>query len=129
MHSEIIAVGSELLSFGRIDTNSVHISSRLAELGISVRYKQVVGDRLEDISQSISLAMSRSQIIFITGGLGPTNDDITREGVAAALSRVMKEDARVIRDMEILYRKWNRSMSGNNRRQAMVPEGALVIQI
>ena len=127
MHSEIIAVGSELLSFGRIDTNSVHISSRLAELGISVRYKQVVGDRVEDISQAISLAMSRSQIIFVTGGLGPTNDDITREGVAAALSRVMKEDAQVIRDMEILYRKWNRSMSENNRRQAMVPEGALVI--
>ncbi len=127
MHSEIIAVGSELLSFGRIDTNSVHISSRLAELGISVRYKQVVGDRVEDISQAISLAMSRSQIIFVTGGLGPTNDDITREGVAAALSRVMKEDPQVVRDMEILYRKWNRSMSENNRRQAMVPEGALVI--
>ncbi len=127
MHSEIIAVGSELLSFGRIDTNSVYISSRLAELGISVRYKQVVGDRIEDISQAISLAMSRSQIVFITGGLGPTNDDITREGVAAALSRVMKEDDQVIRDMEILYRKWNRSMSENNRRQAMVPEGALVI--
>lgn len=127
MHSEIIAVGSELLSFGRIDTNSVDISSRLAGIGISVRYKQVIGDRIADMSQALSLAMDRSEIIFITGGLGPTNDDITREAVADALSRELKEDEQVVLELERLYRKWGRRMSENNRRQAMVPEGALVL--
>ena len=127
MHSEIIAVGSELLSFGRIDTNSVYIASRLAGVGISVRYKQVIGDRHSDIIQAISLAMERSGIIFITGGLGPTNDDITREAVAVALSRDLKEDEKALLNLELLYKKWGRRMSENNRRQAMVPEGALVI--
>lgn len=127
MHSEIIVVGSELLSFGRVDTNSLYIASRLAELGISVRYKQVVGDRLEDISQAVKLALDRSEIVFLTGGLGPTNDDITREAVAEALSRDLKEDASVVRVMERLYKKWGRNMSENNRRQSLVPEGATVM--
>ena len=127
MHSEIIVVGSELLSFGRIDTNSVYISSRLAELGISVRFKQVVGDRLEDISRAIKLALGRSEIVFLSGGLGPTNDDITREALADALSRELREDADVVKAMELLYNKWGRRMSENNRRQSMVPEGAVVL--
>jgi nicotinamide-nucleotide amidase len=127
MHSEIIVVGSELLSFGRTDTNSLYIASRLADLGISVRYKQVVGDRLGDISLAIKLALGRSEIIFLTGGLGPTSDDITREAVAEALSRDLKEDAGVVREMELLYKKWGRSMSENNRRQSMVPDGAAVL--
>jgi len=127
MHSEIIAVGSELLSFGRIDTNSVHIASRLATLGITVRFKQVVGDRINDISEALTLASGRSEIIFVTGGLGPTTDDITREAVSRSLGLSMEEDAAVIRQMEAMYRKWGRTMSANNRRQAMVPKGARVL--
>ena len=127
MHSEIIAVGSELLSFGRIDTNSVHISSRLATLGITVRFKQVVGDRINDISEALTLAAGRSEIIFVTGGLGPTTDDITREAVSLSLGLSMDEDDAVIRQMETMYRKWGRTMSANNRRQAMVPKGARVL--
>lgn len=127
MHSEIIAVGSELLSFGRIDTNSVHIASRLATLGISVRFKQVVGDRIDDISDALTLAAGRSDIVFVTGGLGPTTDDITREAVSRSLGRSLQEDPGVIREMELIYRKWGRSMAANNRRQALVPEGARVL--
>ena len=127
MHSEIIAVGSELLSFGRVDTNSVHIASRFAALGIPVRYKQVVGDQIEDIRDAVSLALGRSEIVLVTGGLGPTNDDVTREGVAEALSRELREDEGVIRSLEALARKWNRTLSENNRKQAMVPVGATVL--
>ena len=127
MHSEIIAVGSELLSFGRIDTNSVHIAFRLAELGIPVRYKQVIGDRIEDISRAAVLALERSEIVFVTGGLGPTNDDITREGVAKALSRELRVDEAVVRNLERLSRRWGRKLSENNLKQAMVPDGGVVL--
>ncbi len=127
MHSEIIAVGSELLSFGRLDTNSVYISSRLATLGIPVRFKQVVGDRIDDISGALSLALKRSEIVFLTGGLGPTTDDITREAVSAALCRKLEEDPEVVSKMEAMYKKWERTMSGNNRRQALVPRDSMVL--
>lgn len=128
MHSEIIAVGSELLSFGRLDTNSLFITSRLATLGIPVRFKGVVGDRVDDIADQLSLALGRSDIVFVTGGLGPTTDDLTREAVAMALNREMSEDPEQLLRMEQIYRKWGRTMSANNRRQAMVPSRARVLE-
>ena len=85
--AEIIAVGSELLTPTRIDTNSLAITARLAEHGISVRAKAVVGDSRDDLGAVFSSALARADLVVLTGGLGPTDDDITRDVVADTLKR------------------------------------------
>ncbi|MES4785568.1 MAG: competence/damage-inducible protein A, partial [Nitrospiraceae bacterium] len=85
--AEIIAVGSELLLGGRLDTNSVFLSEKLASLGVEVRYKSVVGDNVTDIADAIRGAARRAQIVLLTGGLGPTQDDCTRQAVARVTGR------------------------------------------
>jgi len=127
MRAEIIAVGSELLSLERPETDSLFISSRLKTLGIDVLRKFVVGDREQELTESLSLALKRSDVVTITGGLGPTNDDMTREVVARFLGRELKEDQEIIDDLQRRYERFGLKLTPNNRKQAMVPAGAEVL--
>ena len=90
MKSEIIAVGSEMLTPFRQDTNSLYLTEKLNELGVTVAFKTIVGDRRKDIVNAIHTALARTDIIAIMGGLGPTEDDLTREAVAEALSLTLR---------------------------------------
>jgi len=90
--AEIVAVGSELLGSTRIDTNSLFLSERLGALGIVLRAKAVVGDDRVDLSAIVSQALSRADLVVCTGGLGPTDDDLTREAVADVLGLALTED-------------------------------------
>src|SRR2546430_17211893 len=87
MDAEIIAVGSELLTPYRLDTNSLYLTEKLNALGIEVRFKTVVGDDRERLGRVLRAALDRSKLIILTGGLGPTEDDVNREGVAEAPAR------------------------------------------
>ena len=127
MRAEIIAVGSELLSLGRPETDSLYISSKLKTLGIDVLRKFVVGDREQELTESLSLALKRSDVVTITGGLGPTNDDITREVVARFLGKELREDQKILDDLQRRYERFGLKLTPNNRKQAMVPDGAEVL--
>jgi len=125
--AEIIAVGSELLTPHRTDTNSLFLSGRLNELGIEVRAKAIVGDDLGDLADILRQALGRADLVVITGGLGPTEDDITREAVAAVLDRPLFEDAGIIATLEARFAERGFAMPANNRKQAQVPRGAMVL--
>ena len=128
LHSaEIIAVGSELLTAHRIDTNSLFLTGRLAELGIDVRAKAVVGDRRGDLAAIVRAALSRADLVITTGGLGPTDDDLTRDVVAEVLERPLREDPAILEAIQARFVRRNVRMPAINRRQAMVPDGADVL--
>jgi len=124
MDAEIIAVGSELLTPFRLDTNSLYLTEKLNALGIEVRFKTVVGDDRERLARVLRAALDRSNLIILTGGLGPTEDDVNREVVAEALARPLREVAAVRKSLEERFARLGRAMSPNNARQALVPEGA-----
>ncbi len=124
MNAEIIAVGSELLTSNRLDTNSLYLTERLNALGIEVRLKTVVGDDREWLAGALRAALGRSRLIILTGGLGPTEDDVNREVVAEVLGRSLQEDPEIRRRIEARFRRLGRKMAENNARQALVPEGA-----
>lgn len=127
MWAELIAVGSELLSWGKAETNSLYISKQLNLLGINVRFKSIVGDAESDIEAVLKAAVSRSQVVIITGGLGPTEDDLTRKAVAKALKRglVLKEE--LIEKIKKRFESMGKAMPKNNERQALMPNKAVVI--
>lgn len=125
--AEIIAVGSELLVPPRLDTNSLVITDRLNDLGIEVRAKAVVGDRREDLQSVLRAALSRTPLVVLCGGLGPTDDDLTRDAVAAVLGRPLCEDAGVLRQIRRRFEARGAHMPEINRRQALVPDGAEVV--
>jgi nicotinamide-nucleotide amidase len=127
IQAEIIAVGSELLGPTRTETNSLFVTRELNRLGIVVRRKWVVGDREEDLREALELALDRSELVMISGGLGPTHDDITREVAAAFLGRPLHCDARIVDRLEKRFARVGLKMTENNRRQAMVPEGAVIL--
>jgi nicotinamide-nucleotide amidase len=124
MDAEIIAVGSELLTPLYLDTNSLFLTGRLNALGIEVRFKTVVGDRADDLATVFRDALSRSRLIILTGGLGPTEDDLTRSVVAEVLGRGLHEDPEIRRQIQERLARFGRPMAENNLRQAMLPEGA-----
>jgi nicotinamide-nucleotide amidase len=124
MEAEIIAVGSELLTPLHLDTNSLYLTGKLNSLGIEVRFKTVVGDDRGRLAEAFSTALKRSGLIVLTGGLGPTEDDVTREAVCEVLNRPLCENLDVRSRIETRYKRLNREMPPNNLRQAMVPEGA-----
>lgn len=129
MVAEIIAVGSELLTPYRMDTNSLELTEKLMELGIRVNGKCVVGDNEEDIARAIRASAVRAQIIIITGGLGPTNDDRTREGIAKAfkLKLIFREDIHTW--IKERYKQLTKMDPPDNlARMAFVPEGAEIIE-
>ncbi|MEO6212941.1 MAG: competence/damage-inducible protein A [Vicinamibacterales bacterium] len=125
--AEIIAVGSELLGSTRIDTNSLFITGRLAALGIQVKGKSVVGDDAGRLRAFFDAALERSDLVILTGGLGPTDDDLTREVVAAALGLPLVEDQEIRSRILERFARRGLDMPDVNRRQAMVPRGATAL--
>jgi len=127
MKAEIIAVGSELLTPDRVDTNSLFLTAQLNRLGVEVTRKTVVSDDLADLRDAFQGAMDRVELVIASGGLGPTEDDRTREAVADLLGRKLERDPSVMSKIEARFRQLARPMSEVNKRQAMVPEGAAVL--
>src|ERR1039458_2324919 len=124
MDAEIIAVGSELLTPEHTDTNSLYLTEKLNNLGIMVRFKTIVGDSTDDFGTVLRTALTRTSLIIVTGGLGPTDDDLTRDVVASVLERPLHEVAEIRQRIEQRYARLGRAMPENNLRQAQVPEGA-----
>ena len=127
MNAEIIAVGSEMLGPTRLDTNSLYITDRLATRGVEVVTKTVVGDDLQLLTDTIRIATQRSGIVILTGGLGPTEDDLTREAVAAALGLGQTYRAEIFDGIGALFARMGRKISENNKRQANVIDTAEVL--
>jgi len=127
MNAEIIAVGSELLTPYRLDTNSLFLTDELNRLGIRVVHKAVVGDSPEEMRSSFSHALDRAELIVASGGLGPTDDDRTRETVAELLGRKLHRDEAILRGIQERFRRFGRAMPEINMRQAMVPEGSTIL--
>ena len=124
MDAEIIAVGSEMLTPHGTDTNSLYLTGKLNSLGIEVRFKTVVGDDPARLADAFQSALRRSGLVILTGGLGPTEDDITRNVVAEVLDRPLRENVEVRSRIEKRLQRLGRNMPPNNLRQALVPEGA-----
>src|ERR1700690_3725538 len=127
MRAEIIAVGSELLTPYRLHTNSLFLTSQLNQLGIRVIHKAVVGDAPDEMRSSFRHALDRADLIIASGGLGPTDDDRTRETVAELLGRKLHMNEAIVREIQERFRRFARTMPEINKRQAMVPEGATVL--
>jgi competence/damage-inducible protein CinA-like protein len=125
--AEVIAVGSELLGTTRVDTDSLFLAGRLGDLGVELRAKSVVGDDRIRLREIFLAALSRADLVVLTGGLGPTDDDLTREVVSDALGRPMKEDADIVAKIHARFARRGLKMPDVNRRQAMVPAGAHVL--
>jgi nicotinamide-nucleotide amidase len=124
MRIECIAIGTELLTTRRLDTNSVWIAERLAELGLALRRKTAVGDDRADLRALVAEALQRSELILCTGGLGPTFDDFTKEVFAEALGADLAEDAQCRAELEAWYAARNRVPTANNYKQVLIPSGA-----
>ncbi|HXW05293.1 MAG TPA: competence/damage-inducible protein A [Vicinamibacterales bacterium] len=123
----VIAVGSELLGSTRLDTNSLFVSERLCSLGIELRSKSVVGDSRTELAAHLRHALERVDAVVLTGGLGPTDDDVTREVVADVLGRPLEEDPAIVAHIQERFRRRGLTMPEVNRRQAQVPRGAVVL--
>jgi len=127
MKACILAVGSEMLTPFRVDTNSLFITERLNTIGYDVRLKAVVADEVHELARVVEGALAWSDLIVITGGLGPTEDDVTREAVALVLEIPLDEDASIVERLRDRFAKRGMTMPEINRRQAMVPRGAGVL--
>ena len=127
MKAEVIAVGSELLGSTRADTNSLYLSDRLSSLGIELRIKSVVGDDRDDLALVFRQALARADLVILTGGLGPTDDDLTREAVAGVLELPMTVDETIVQHIRARFERRGLVMPEVNRRQAQVPRGAVVL--
>jgi nicotinamide-nucleotide amidase len=128
MNAEIIAVGSEMLTPWRQDTDSLHVTERLNQLGVTVRFKTIVGDRPKDLVDAVRNALRRTDVIVTVGGLGPTEDDLTREAVAEALKVGIKRNPELIAHMYTRAAQRRATMSRNNEKQADIIEGAEVLE-
>ncbi len=128
MKAEIIAVGSELLTPDRVDTNSLFLTEELNKLGIEVVRKSIVGDNRDYLSAAFKEALERVELVIASGGLGPTEDDLTRETLADLLGRKLHLNNEILRYIEGRFRQLGREMPEVNVRQAMVPEGAEVLE-
>lgn len=124
----IIAVGSELLTPSRLDTNSLFITEQLNRLGVEVRYKSIIGDDRGELTHAVARARERVDLVVCCGGLGPTDDDLTRVVVAEVLGRSLHEDEAITARIRTRFERRGLQMPEINRRQAMVPEGAVVIE-
>jgi nicotinamide-nucleotide amidase len=127
VNAEIIAVGSEMLTPFRQDTNSLYLTEKLNSLGVEVAFKTIVGDNLKDIVRVTKTAMSRADILLFSGGLGPTEDDLTREAVAQTLGLHLRRDPEIIEAIERRFTEHGWKMSPNNVKQADVISGATVL--
>ncbi|MEG2174836.1 MAG: molybdopterin-binding protein, partial [Oscillospiraceae bacterium] len=127
MNAEIICVGTELLLGDVVNTNASDIAHGLAKLGINVYYQAVVGDNPERLHGCLRESLSRCDIVFLTGGLGPTYDDLTKETAAACMGKQLVMNHRCLKEIESFFERTGRPMTDNNRKQAMLPEGCIVL--
>src|SRR6202789_1557139 len=128
MNCEIIAVGSELLSPYRQDTNSLFLTDRLLQLGVNVNFKTIVGDKLSHIAGAIRNALARTDILITMGGLGPTEDDLTRQAVAEALGIRLRRNPEIVGALYARFAARRIQMTDNNARQADVLDGSVVLE-
>ena len=126
--AEIVAIGSELLLGQIVDTNSAWMAQRLTALGVNLYFKSVVGDNPGRMREVISRALERADIVITSGGIGPTQDDLTREIVAEVTGRKLVQDAGMLAQVEEHFRRRGRPMTPNNIRQSYMPEGAIPIK-
>ena len=127
-NAEIVAIGSELLLGQIVDTNSAWMAQRLTALGVNLYFKSVVGDNPGRMKEVIERALERADIVITSGGLGPTQDDLTREIVAEVTGRKLVLDGILLEQVEEHFRRRGRTMTPNNRRQAYMPEGAIPVK-
>ena len=127
-NAEIVAIGSELLLGQIVDTNSAWMAQRLTNLGVNLFYKTVVGDNPDRMKEVINRALDRSDVVITGGGLGPTQDDLTREVIAEATGRKLVLDPELVDEIEQRFRSRGFIMTSNNERQAYIPEGAIVVR-
>jgi len=127
VNAEIVAIGSEMLTPFRQDTNSLYLTEKLNQLGVEVIFKTVVGDSLNHLTSAASIAVSRAEIVIFMGGLGPTEDDLTREAVAEALGLKLHRDPEIINGLEQRFAARGWKMAPNNLKQADVITGATVL--
>ena len=127
-NAEIVAIGSELLLGQIVDTNSAWMAQRLTALGVNLFFKSVVGDNPGRMKEVIERALERADVVITSGGLGPTQDDLTREIVAEVTGRKLVFDQNLLAQVEEHFRRRGRTMTPNNRRQAYMPEGAIPVR-
>lgn len=127
LSAEIIAIGSELLTPEKTDTNSLWLTAKLNEIGIEVKLKTVVGDDAARLEETIRDAVKRSDVVITTGGLGPTEDDITRTVAARAIGRELVFHEEIVEHLRERFRAWGREMPEINKRQAYVIEDAEIL--
>jgi nicotinamide-nucleotide amidase len=127
-NAEIVAIGSELLLGQIVDTNSAWMAQRLTALGVNLYFKSVVGDNPARMKEVIGRALERADVVITSGGLGPTQDDLTREIVAEVTGRKLVFDDGLLEQVEAHFRRRGRTMTPNNRRQAYMPEGAIPVK-
>jgi nicotinamide-nucleotide amidase len=127
MNAEILAIGSELLAPGRLETNAVYLTARLLECGVSVGARVTVADDAALVESAFRTALSRAELVIATGGLGPTEDDLTREAAAAALGRGLRREDTILAALRERFARYGRTMAPVNLKQADVIEGALVL--
>ena len=125
MRAEIVSVGSELLLGQIVDTNAAHIARQLAALGLDLFHKTTVGDNLGRVAAALATALERADVVFTTGGLGPTEDDVTREAVALATGRELEFHQDLLDQIEAFFRARGLPLSPSNRKQAYIPRGAI----
>jgi nicotinamide-nucleotide amidase len=125
--AEVLAVGSELLVPGRAETNGTYITMKLREVGVVVSARGTIADDLEVLTSAFRAALSRADVVIATGGLGPTEDDLTREAAAAALGRGLRRDESLLEGLRARFARYNRVMASVNEKQADVIEGASVL--
>jgi nicotinamide-nucleotide amidase len=128
VNAEIVAIGSELLLGQIVDTNSAWIAQRLAEIGVNLFYKTIVGDNAGRMREIISRALERSDLVITSGGIGPTEDDLTREIVAEVSGRELVLDPHLLQQIEERFRKRGFIMTKNNEKQAYIPAGAIPVE-
>ena len=127
MKAELISVGTELLLGDIINTNAQYIARRLADIGIFVYYQTVVGDNPQRLKEAYDIAFKRSELVITTGGLGPTKDDLTKEIAARYFNRKLLLDMDSLQKIETFFKNTNRTMTENNRKQALFPEGSKIL--
>ena len=125
--AEILAIGSELLGSSRLDTNSLFLSERLASLGIELRSKTVVGDNRREVAEHLRRALDRVDLVIMTGGLGPTDDDVTRDALADVLGVPLVEYPEIVERLIQRFARRGFTMPDVNRRQALVIQGGVVL--
>lgn len=128
MNAWIIAVGSEFLTPFKVDTNSLAITERLNAIGCHVRFKSVVGDDVQDLETQFRRAVGTVDVLICTGGLGPTEDDVTRDALSRALDLPLEEQPAIVEAIRQRFERRGLPMAAINRRQAMVPKGAVVLE-